>query len=175
MICVVGMPGSGKGIFTDVAREFGYDILSLGDVVREETLRRGYSKKDCGYIAEILRKEYGKAALAKITVDKIKNPEKIVIDGIRSYEEVREFSKYYRCYLIAIHSSPEDRFKRLIKRGREDDPRKYRDFLERDLRELSFGLGDAIALADKVIVNDSDIESFKNKCRKFFQEWENNV
>jgi len=175
MICVVGMPGSGKNIFINTARDFGYDIIVLGDIVREETLKRRYSLKDSGKVAEMLRKELGKAAIARLAVDKLKNTPKIVIDGIRSYEEVKEFSRYYDCYLVAIHSSPDERFKRLLKRGREDDPELYDEFLERDIRELSFGLGDAIALADKIIINDSDIKDFQEKSRKFFREWEENV
>ncbi|MCK4247983.1 MAG: AAA family ATPase [Methanomicrobia archaeon] len=175
MICIVGMPGSGKNIFINTAREFGYNVIVLGDIVREETLKRGYSLKDSGKVAEILRKEHGKAAVAKLAVDKLKNFQKIVIDGIRSYEEVKEFSRYYDCYLIAIHSSPDARFKRLLKRGREDDSKFYDEFVERDLRELRFGLGDAIALADKVIINDSEIAVFQEKCRRFFQGREENV
>ncbi|MEA1993694.1 MAG: AAA family ATPase [Euryarchaeota archaeon] len=170
MICVVGMPGSGKNVFVRTAKKFGYKIVVLGDIVRKETLKRGYKLKDSGKIAKKLREEEGKAVIAKLAVEKIGNSQNIVIDGIRSYEEVKEFSRYYDCYLVAIHTSPRERFKRLMKRGREDDPEEYETFLKRDLRELNFGLGNAIALADRVIVNNSAIGVFREKCRVFFQE-----
>ncbi len=170
MICVVGMPGSGKGVFTEMGRKAGYSVIVLGDIVREETQKRGHSLEKAGEIAKILRKERGKAALAKLAVSRIVRPEKTVIDGIRAYKEVEEFSKYYDCYLVAIHASPQERFARLVQRGREDDPKTYEKFHERDLRELDFGLGNAIALADRMIINDRDIKTFRNICRKFFEE-----
>jgi dephospho-CoA kinase len=94
MLCVVGMPGSGKSVFIHTARKYGYEIVVLGDIVREETLKRGYTLKECGNVAEKLREEGGKAAVAKLAVNRIVHAEKTVIDGIRSYDEVKEFSRY---------------------------------------------------------------------------------
>jgi hypothetical protein len=36
----------------------------------------------------------------------------------------------------------------------------------RDLRELRYGLGDLIARADYILINDSSIEEFKDRVRK---------
>ena len=41
LVVVVGMPGSGKGVFSDVARGSGIPVYVMGDIVREETIRRG--------------------------------------------------------------------------------------------------------------------------------------
>ena len=41
VIGLAGMPGSGKSVVVDTARELGYDIVVMGDVVRQETLKRG--------------------------------------------------------------------------------------------------------------------------------------
>ena len=41
VIGLAGMPGSGKSIVVDTARELGYDIVVMGDVIRQETLKRG--------------------------------------------------------------------------------------------------------------------------------------
>ncbi|MDH5783256.1 MAG: dephospho-CoA kinase, partial [Candidatus Bathyarchaeota archaeon] len=46
---------------------------------------------------------------------------------------------------------------------RSDDPKGWEAFLKRDLRELSVGLGNAIAIADYLIVNEGTKEEFKMK------------
>ena len=72
--------------------------------------------------------------------------------------------------LIAVHASPEVRFKRLSQRGRSDDPKTFEVFHERDMRELGVGLGNAIAMAQQVLVNDNSMESFKAQVKKYL-EW----
>jgi dephospho-CoA kinase len=62
-----------------------------------------------------------------------------------------------------------------MKRKRADDPQQHEEFVERDRRELAFGLGNAIARADAVIVNDSTIDAFREKCTEFFERWNSNV
>lgn len=42
MIGIVGMPGSGKSEFVNIALTLGYRFISMGDIVREETVRKGY-------------------------------------------------------------------------------------------------------------------------------------
>ncbi len=86
------------------------------------------------------------------------------VDGIRSLHEVEEFKGHFPNFiLIAIYSSPETRFQRLFRRKRSDDPGGWETFLKRDLRELSVGLGNAIAMADYLIVNEGTKEEFKMK------------
>ncbi|MEM1596250.1 MAG: AAA family ATPase, partial [Desulfurococcaceae archaeon] len=38
-ILIVGMPGSGKSLVVQAARDLGLPVYTMGDVVREETLR----------------------------------------------------------------------------------------------------------------------------------------
>lgn len=62
-------------------------------------------------------------------------------------------------YLVAIWASPLERRRRLIRRGRFD----LEELEKRDERELSWGLGDSIALADFMIVNGGSLEEFKEE------------
>jgi dephospho-CoA kinase len=41
VVGLAGMPGSGKSLVVNTARELGYDIVVMGDVIRQETLKRG--------------------------------------------------------------------------------------------------------------------------------------
>jgi len=38
IIAFVGMPASGKGEAATVAKELGYPVVNMGDVIREEAL-----------------------------------------------------------------------------------------------------------------------------------------
>ena len=60
-----------------------------------------------------------------------------------------------------MHAPPQIRFERLKIRGRSDDPTNYKVFHERDMREMSVGLGNVIAMSEKIVVNDNSIEGFK--------------
>ena len=56
--------------------------------------------------------------------------------------------------IVAVHASPRTRFSRLSTRGRRDDPKSWEEFVARDMKELGFGIGDVIALADVMVVNE---------------------
>lgn len=89
-----------------------------------------------------------------------------IIEGIRSPFEVNIFRRNFKNFkIIAIHSSPETRFNRLKRRKRNDDSTDFRTFLERDKRELKFGIGNVIATADFMLINDGPIPIFKNVVR----------
>lgn len=89
-----------------------------------------------------------------------------IIEGIRSPFEVNIFKKNFRNFkIIAIHSNPEVRYNRLKRRKRADDSSDYRAFLERDRRELKFGIGNVVALADFMLINEGPIPIFKNNVR----------
>ena len=89
----------------------------------------------------------------------------IFVDGLRSMDEVKIFRKYWDFPIIAIICDKEVRYKRMTLRGRADDTDNLKKLIERDERELSFGVGDVIANADYKINNDSDIESLMKNTR----------
>ncbi|WP_296886946.1 nucleoside monophosphate kinase [uncultured Methanobrevibacter sp.] len=171
---VSGLPGSGKGFVSDIATEKGAMIVSMGDIIREEAKKRGESTKET---AKNLRKEHGQCIVAEMTIEKIKKLQEegfessILVDGIRSQYEVNLFKKNFDNFIIvSIFANPKLRFERIKSRKREDDTTDYDVFVERDQRELDFGIGNVISLSDKIIINESDIESFEQKIREFLEE-----
>jgi len=168
MLCVVGMHGCGKSIFLTTAKKHNCAIISMGDAVRAETTRRGLPPECHGEVAEALRKEHGGAAVASLVLDII-TPE-CIVEGVRGLEEVNLFKKYYPVEILAIHASPKTRFNRVRKRQRPGDPKSWKAFKERDIRELSFGIGKVIALADFMLVNESTKERFEEECRVFLKK-----
>lgn len=169
VVCTVGLKGSGKSVLSQAASELGYQVISLGDVVKKELSKLGVEPTDAAlrsFSVEI-RQKMGPAAVAMLSQRLVKTDStKVMFDGLRSLEEYRYFKQQYgECVLIAVHASPKTRFERLVMRGRSDDPKTFEDFCRRDEVELSFGMGSLLALADHHLVNeDISEDEFKRRC-----------
>jgi dephospho-CoA kinase len=180
VVGLAGMPGSGKSLVVETAVEEGYSVVTMGDVVREETAARGLelNPENVGKVMLELRAARGESAVAEKCIPRIEQKEgsKVVVDGLRSYVEAEVFKRHFpKFVLVAVHASPETRFSRLFSRGRSDDPKNWAVFHERDMRELSVGLGDAVALAEYLIINDDTVETLKKRAnevlRRAAEKW----
>lgn len=174
--CVfVGMPGSGKSMGTESARELGVPVLVMGDVVREEATRMGlaHTPMTLGKIMIGLRRKYGGDAIANACIEKFRkiNSPYVVIEGARSEEEITRFREVFKSMkVIVVHASPRTRFQRLVKRKRSDDSLVWEDFCERDLRELGVGIGRIIACADVMLINEGEASELKQEVLRQLQE-----
>ncbi|KAF5078405.1 AAA family ATPase [Methanobacterium aggregans] len=179
VIGVTGLPGSGKSVVSRVAKNLKIPIVRMGDVIRDEAEKRGSTP---GEVAVKLREEYGEFVVAERCVESIKSMDKkhnpnmnqdtasaddvYMIEGIRSPYEVEIFRKNFKDFkVIAVHSTPKTRFKRLKKRMRDDDSMELSQFKKRDERELNFGIGNVIATSDYMIVNEGPVKKLKNVVR----------
>lgn len=161
IVLVAGMPGAGKSIVSKAARDLGLPVYNMGDVIRMETSRLYgiITPETMRETSRRVRKLYGEDYVARKTIEQIKEKRGvIVVDGVRSLVEVEVFKKYAETVILAVHASPKTRFERIRKRNRPGDPDNWEDFVKRDLTELQFGLGNVIALADYMIVNEGSIE-----------------
>jgi len=175
LVGVAGMPGAGKATVKEMVERMGYPVVVMGDEIREETRRRGLklTPENVGMVMLKLREEEGPAVVAKRCLPKIEKAKGkvVVVDGIRSLHEVNEFKRHFPSFtLVAIHASPETRFQRLFQRKRSDDPEGWETFMERDLRELSVGLGSAIATADHMIINEGTKAQLDRRVRDVLEE-----
>jgi len=166
-ILITGMSGSGKTTLASYATEYGYRVTTMGDVIRDLARERGLepTPRNLSHMAQGIRKEGGNAAVAEKCIEKLKSEgsSKVAVDGIRSLDEVEAFRRAFGdTLLLAVYSSPTTRFLRLKKRGRSDDAGDWEIFYQRDLRELGFGVGSAIALADRMIINEGSLEDLKH-------------
>lgn len=171
VIGTVGLPGSGKGEAATVARERGIPVVTMGDVVRQETADRGLDpSKDHGTVAQALREENGPAAIAERSLpmleDRLENHEGVLVDGIRSGTEVDVFEERFgEDFTVVSIEAPFDlRRERVVDRGRDADEDDGGEGLEaRDERERGFGMDDAMARADVVVENTNSLEAFRSQ------------
>jgi dephospho-CoA kinase len=150
--------------------------MVMGDVIREETRRRGLEpdEKNTGRVMLELRDKYGPGAVAEVCLLPLKgtNEKVVIVDGIRSFAEVEVFAREGKVKLLAIHASRDRRFKLLTERGRSDAPTTRASFDERDKRELSVGVGNAVALADECISNErATPEELRNRTVELVEWW----
>lgn len=176
LILVTGMPGGGKSTAAGAIAEMGFTLISMGDVIREEAKKRGVAPTDTnlGRIMVELRKKDGGVAVANLCVEKIQSSgsTRFVVDGIRGREEVEAFKKLGPVKVLAIHGSQEVRYAFLTKRDRSDLPLSREKFVERDLREVSVGMGDAIAFANEVVSNNNlSIQDLKREVSRIVGRW----
>jgi len=168
------MPGAGKTLAAEYAKKMSYPVVVMGDVIRDEVKQRGLkpTPENLGEIMLKIRRDEGQGAVAKRCIPKIENEEGpvVIIDGVRSLEEVEEFRKAFQNFsLITIYCSPKARFKHLFKRDRSDDPDLWSEFIERDLRELRVGLGSAIAMADYTVLNEGSKAQLKSTVQRLIR------
>ncbi len=180
VVGLAGMPGSGKSLVVETARELGYAIVVMGDVIREETKKLGLelTPQNVGKVMLQLRADGGVTVVAQKCIPKIESQEssKVLIDGLRSLHEVDAFKAHFAKFSIAaVHASPETRFTRLSYRRRSDDSNGWQVFRDRDVRELSVGLGNVIAMAEQMIVNEDSVSETKAKVaealRRIEEKW----
>ena len=159
IIAITGMPGAGKSTVALALEGAGFRRVVMGDMIREETRARGLplDDKNMGAVMREMRAKYGEGAVAELclrTIQTMKRDSAVVVDGIRSVAEIEVFRRAGDVKLMAITASPRRRFELLTLRGRTDAPPDLGSFKARDDRELSIGIGNAIALADEVLVNE---------------------
>lgn len=176
IICITGMPGAGKTTAARSIEGLGFERLSMGDIVREEAKKRGYGLDAEGQriVQKMLRDEGGPSAIAELCSKKIieHDMKRVLIDGVRSTDEIKTFSKIGRVKILCIHASPSKRFEYLRLRGRDDDPASREDFERRDNTELNLGVGSVIALADRMVENEViTIEELQKRVREIVKEW----
>ncbi len=171
LIVTVGMPGSGKDELLGVARGMGLATLKMGDLVRDETRRRGLplSNANVARVASEERNKHGAGIWAQRALPKLTET-RMLVDGCRSDDEVTVFRHNFGdLFVLGIYASPETRHERMSTRGRSDDGGDLQEFYDRDRRELKWGIGNAFALADGMLINEGSIDQFRRDARAMIE------
>jgi dephospho-CoA kinase len=178
VVGLVGLQGAGKTEVAKVALSLGIPCLRMGEVVIAETKRRGLevNEENVGKVANILREEGGRGVVARLCLpllgERLKERGVVVVDGIRSMEEVEELRKAFgeALVVVGVWASPSVRYSRIASRRREDDAEDYGRFLEKERRELRWGVGEVLALADHLLLNEGTLEELREKALELFRK-----
>ena len=175
-VVLTGMPGSGKSEAVKVAEEMGIPVHHMGSLVREMVKAKGFevNRANMQAVADGERRKLGADIWAKRTVRLLAAAPMVVIDGTRSLQEVAFFRRELgpNLTVVCVHASPRTRWDRISRRGREDDPRTFEELRERDQNELRWGLGEVIATADAMLVNEEGKGTLRAQMRRLLLEIE---
>lgn len=196
IIGFVGLPGSGKGEASRVARQQGLAVLVMGDVIRQEAARQGLEATDVnlGRVGCALREVEGPEAVARRILQKARasGEKTVVVDGLRSREEADYFaSQAEEFHLVEICAPAEERLRWLRARGRPDDPgsglcgadeldqdekiisscgepdgQAAAALEQRECREMGWGMCQAMEAASLKLRNNGSLEEFRENARK---------
>ena len=119
-----------------------------------------------------LKEKYGGDVLIRLAVDKKRHCEKVVIDGVRSREEI-EAIKRLGGKVIYVEARPEIRFERLMRRKARKDKiiKSFADFKAMDdAEERLYKTSELKGLADYVIVNEGTLDELREKVERIIEE-----
>ena len=176
VVGLVGRAGAGKDTVCQIMGS-RFPSVRMGDVVVEETKRRGLETNDenVGKVANDLRRKEGMDAIARRCVGRIGLLDSpiVIVNGIRGLEEVELFQAEFRHFvLVEVRAPDEVRCQRIMKRARADDVKDFQQFLARGRREDSWGLGKAISMARYVIDNDGDLRALEARASEVLRRVE---
>ena len=172
VIAVVGMTGAGKSEVAKIFEEQGFRKVRFGDITDEELNKRGLepNEENERSVREELRKRYGMAAYAKLSLPVIDSSLKssdVVVDGLYSWEEYTLLKERYgeRLNVLAVWSSPATRYARLARRARR--PLTLEEAVGRDKSEIeNINKGGPIAMADFSILNENSLEELRRETNR---------
>jgi dephospho-CoA kinase len=172
VVSIVGMTGAGKSEISRIFEQNGFTRIRFGDLTDEEMKKRDLepNEENERFVRELLRKENGPAAYARLNQARIEQALKssdVVIDGLYSWEEYTYLKSCYgeNLYLVAVWSSPRTRYARLA--NRSSRRLTVEEAISRDKAEIeNTQKGGPIAMADFTIVNESSLENLKKEAER---------
>ena len=180
IICVTGLPGSGKSTVGKILKKKGFIPVEMGELVKEKMRNAGLetSGDKVRKFSIKIRKKYGAAILSKYAMEKIaphiKRNKNVAVVGIRNSYEIELLKKKFKdVYLVGVFAPKTLRFERLSMRGRSDDSKSASRMEERDKQERNgyltgskgkrHGIETLLQLSDYMIFNtESQMKLYRN-------------
>ncbi len=176
IIGIVGMPGSGKSVLTEMFCERGWNKVYFGSVTLNELDKRKleHTEQNEKKVREELRAEYGEDAYARYLLSEImslSSKAPLVLDGLYSWPEyifLKESLKD-RLKILAVITNSQIRYNRLSERKKR--PLSNEQAISRDHSEIErLSKGGPIAIADYYIVNNATLDEYKRQFEVIIDE-----
>jgi dephospho-CoA kinase len=175
VIAIVGMPGSGKSEVVETFRKNGFSPVRFGDITDDEVKKLGLelTEENERPVREQIRKKYGMAAYARLSLPRIDAALKtadVVVDGLYSWEEYKFLKERYGddFIVVAVWTSPGTRYARLG--SRKVRPLTLQEAAGRDYAEIeNLDKGGPIAVADFTVLNETSLADLKREAERIIE------
>lgn len=174
---IVGRAGCGKGTVVEfIVKHFGGEIITSSDLLREalgvfiENEKIG--REDFMDFVGFLRRKYGKDALAKAVLRRMKESKKrlVVFDGVRLMADYVTLKKEGGT-LIYVVADSRLRWERVGKRMKKaDDKVSYKKFLSWNRRATEEQIPQVGKKAQYIINNDGTLKDLENNTVKTMEK-----
>ena len=176
IIGLTGKNGSGKGEVANFLKERGFHYLSLSDVLRDTLRKKGkaLTRKNLIEAGNRLRVEEGSGVLAEKVLSGMEIDKNYLVDSIRHPAEVKVLRRRKDFVLLRVEAPQRVRFERLKRRGREKDPKTFRQFLRLERLEAKSRIREdqqlyqTLRMSDRVVRNDGSLAAFEARLRSLF-------
>lgn len=180
IVCITGMPGAGKSTIANEMKLKGFYVISMGNIIRNIAKKQNIdpTRNNMNTIMHDIRKKYGPGIVANLMKDEILSTRSstIIVDGIRSNNELDIFKKIGNVKILSVHASVDTRYSFLLKRNRSDDPQNKKNFNDRDNNEINIGISSPIVLADESISNNNlTLTELLEKAYKIIVNWTHDI
>ena len=176
IIVLTGLPLSGKTTYAKkIGPDYNMPLYETGTEVLEEVTGRGldFTPENIKMVTDECKKisdsYFTERLMKKVDVLPDDVPG-VFLSGIRAISEIEALKKHYgddNVFVIAFHTSMKTRFNRLNNPDRIEDTkgakaeedkllRNFDNFLTRNKKELGYGVGDVMALADYVMSTENE-------------------
>ena len=177
IICLVGMPGSGKSLARRIVRKkFKVHTITSGDIVRKELKKRKWelTPETDLKIHKWFHTKGREIIISERTWNRIKRYKKdvVIVDGLRSVSQVKHLEKLSgtRPIVIAITAPFKIRAERELKRRRMHGKESLAYLKNRDKQEAKDGLTQLIRKADYKIDNSGSKKELENRLVKLIKK-----
>lgn len=169
IIAVVGLPGSGKSEAVHyLVMRYKFPKVYFGKVTFDEMERRGLeiNEQNERMVREDLRSVHGDDYYARETLKEVTGIDApiVIVESLYSWAEYQVFRQAFAesFVTIAVHAAPRVRYERLAHRAKR--PLNPEEAYARDVSQMDrLTQAMPIAMADHMVVNEADVESFQEK------------
>lgn len=174
IIGLTGKNGAGKGEVAHFLKERGFHYLSLSDVLRTDlrAKRKPITRQMLVALGNQLRVQQGAGILAERLLSKMDVDKNYVVDSIRHPAEVEVLRRRQDFVLLRVDAPLKLRFMRLKHRGREKDPKTFREFLALEQKESKSHIQEdqqlqrTLRMANQVVRNNGSLATLEATLRK---------
>lgn len=179
---IIGITGpicSGKSVLSEELVKRGFTRLTLSEEVRDEARKRGIPIERVALqtLGNELRKLYGKGYWAQRLLEKTKEGNQYVIEGIRNPGEIEKLRRIKDFVLIGITAPEEKRLQWMLARNKDSDPKTIEGIKVIDARDRGHGEDEhgqqsdaCFALSDLLINNSGALEDLRKALERVLEE-----